>query len=177
MNLLWDLYWPAITAAVVIGVIAGRLAYRLPEGGDSTAYRRKRVLTLAVAGGSILLVSWVWHGPAGVGDRFVSTVERQTRQVLVDYEMEPVQAAVVRNPIKRSVVLSGPADDFQRSELVRILNYVPGVAEVHWTETRGAFALPLLAEVELAALISFGLGLLLAYLLELRRRYNAQWSW
>ena len=33
------------------------------------------------------------------------------------------------------------------------------------------------AEVELAALISFGLGLLLAYLLELRRRYNAQWSW
>jgi len=35
----------------------------------------------------------------------------------------------------------------------------------------------LLAEVELAALISFGLGLLLAYLIELRRRYNAQWSW
>ena len=32
-------------------------------------------------------------------------------------------------------------------------------------------------EVELAALLSFGLGLLLAYLLELRRRSNAQWSW
>ncbi|HEU4958105.1 MAG TPA: hypothetical protein VFT40_10835, partial [Sphingomicrobium sp.] len=68
-------------------------------------------------------------------------------------------------------------DDFQRSELVRILNDVPGVGEVHWTETSGSFILPLLAEVELAALISFGLGLLLAYLIELRRRYNAQWSW
>ena len=91
--------------------------------------------------------------------------------------MEPVNAVVVRAPLRRSLVLSGPADDFQRSELVRILNDVPGVGEVHWTETSGSFILPLLAEVELAELISFGLGLLLAYLIELRRRYNAQWSW
>jgi hypothetical protein len=37
--------------------------------------------------------------------------------------------------------------------------------------------LPLLVEAELAALISFGIGLVLAYLLELRRRSRAQWSW
>ena len=177
MNLLWDLYWPAITVAVVIGVIAGRLAYRLPKTGDSPAYRRKRLLTLLVAAAAILLIGWAWHGPIGTGKRFATTVERQTRQVLIDWEMAPVHAAVVRGPLKRSLVLSGPADDFQRSELVRILNGVPGVGEVHWIETRGSFILPLLAEVELAALISFGLGLLLAYLLELRRRYNAQWSW
>ena len=92
--------------------------------------------------------------------------------------MEPVQAVIVRGPLERSLELSGPADDFQRSELVRILNDVPGVEEVHWSDTRGGgFIPPLIAEVELAALISFGLGLLLAYLLELRRRYNAQWSW
>jgi hypothetical protein len=177
MNLFWDLYWPVITAAVVIGVLSGRIAYRLPKSGHSPAYRRKRLVTLVSAGAAILVAALIWHGPVGTGDRFATTVERQTRRVLVDFEMEPVRAVVVRGPLKRSLVLSGPADDFQRSELVRILNDVPGVGEVHWTETRGSFILPLLAEVELAALISFGLGLLLAYLLELRRRYNAQWSW
>jgi hypothetical protein len=35
----------------------------------------------------------------------------------------------------------------------------------------------LLLEVELAGLVSFGVGLVLAYLLELRRRSNAQWRW
>jgi hypothetical protein len=177
MNLFWDLYWPAITGAVVIGVLSGRFAFRLPKSGHSRAYRRKRLATLVLAGAAILLVAWIWHGPVGTGDRFAEKVERQTRQVLVDFEMEPVHAVVVRDPLRRSLVLTGPADDFQRSELVRILNDVAGVGEVHWSETRGSFILPLLAEVELATLIGFGLGLLLAYLLELRRRYNAQWSW
>jgi hypothetical protein len=177
MNLFWDLYWPAITAAVVIGILSGRIAYRLPEGGHSQPYRRRRLVTLVLAGAAILLAAWIWHGPVGTGDRLATTVERQARRVLVDFEMEPVHAAVVRGALRRSLVLSGPADDFQRSELVRILNDVPGVGEVHWTGTPGSFILPLIAEVELAALIGFGLGLLLAYLLELRRRYNAQWSW
>ena len=77
----------------------------------------------------------------------------------------------------RTLVLSGPADDFQRAELVRILNDVGGIGAVHWADRPAPFMLPLLLEVELAALLSFGLGLLLAFLLELRRRSNAQWSW
>jgi len=32
----------------------------------------------------------------------------------------------------RTMVLSGPADPFQRSELVRIMGEVPGVAAVRW---------------------------------------------
>jgi hypothetical protein len=36
---------------------------------------------------------------------------------------------------------------------------------------------PLIAEGGLIALLGFLVGLLLAYLVELRRRYNAQWSW
>jgi hypothetical protein len=178
MSLLWDLYWPVITASLVIGVIAGAIAFRI-SGKDinQASNRRKRSFALAGGGAAILLLSWAWHAPLGTGDRFARTVERQTRQVLIDFEMEPIHAAVVRGPLRRSLVLAGPADDFQRFELVRILNDVTGVAEVHWTETRGAFVLPMLAEVELAALISFGLGMLLAYLLELRRRFNAQWSW
>ncbi|GAA4749188.1 hypothetical protein GCM10023264_14290 [Sphingomonas daechungensis] len=177
MNFLWDLYWPVITAAVVIGVVAGRIGFRKDKAVGREAYKRKRSLTVLIATAAVLIIAWVWHGPVGTGERFASSTEQFTRKVLIDWEMAPVQAAVVRSPLKRSLVLSGPADAFQRSELVRILNDVPGVGEVHWADSGSGFALPLLLEVELAALISFGLGLLLAYLLELRRRYNAQWSW
>ena len=91
--------------------------------------------------------------------------------------MEPVRAVVERRPLSRTLVLSGPADNFQRGELVRILNEVPGVARVRWANSSPGSTLPMRLEVELAALLSFGLGLLLAYLIELRRRSNAQWSW
>jgi len=125
----------------------------------------------------VLALGAVWHGPLGTGERLASTIERQSRQVLNDWEMPQVQARVERAPLSRILVLSGPADDFQRSELVRIMNGVPGVAKVRWTDMKPPLALPLFAEAELAALACFGLGLLLSYLLELRRRYRAQWSW
>jgi hypothetical protein len=89
--------------------------------------------------------------------------------------MTQLQAHVQRSPLARTVILSGPADDFQRRELARIMEVVPGVANARWNNGRSG--LPLLAEVELAALAGFGFGLLLAYLLELRRRYRAQWRW
>jgi hypothetical protein len=70
--------------------------------------------------------------------------------------------------------LSGPADAFQRSELLRILNLLSGVRDVSWTNRGGV---PLIVESALAAILGFLFGLLLAYLIELRRRYNAQWNW
>jgi hypothetical protein len=167
MNLLWDLYWPLITAALIIGVIAGAVAFR----------RRKRSPALAAGLGAVLILGWAWYDPAGAGEKFASSVERQTRQVLIDFEMAQVSARIERDPLRRTLVLSGPADDFQRGELVRILDEVPGVLNVHWSNSPARSALPILLEVELAALVSFGLGLLLSYLLELRRRFNAQWRW
>lgn len=168
MSLLWDLYWPVIVAAAVAGVIAGAFGFR----------RKKRGRWAIVAGvGFILLAAWIWNGPLGTGSRFASTAERQTRQVLLDFEMAPVRAIVESDPLTRTLVLNGPADDFQRAELVRILNDVQGIGSVHWANQRAPFMLPLLLELELVALLSFGLGLLMAYLLELRRRSNAQWSW
>jgi hypothetical protein len=179
MNLLWDLYWPVLTVAVVLGVNFGAFAFR--KRGPSQfkkinwPVRRK----LALAGGIALVLAFgaIWHGPVGKGEQFVAETERFTRSVLVDWEMAPVTAVVASNPIRRALILSGPADDFQRSELVRILNGVPGIANVWWVDQAPIFTLPLLLEVELAALVSFGVGLVLAYLLELRRRSNAQWRW
>ena len=37
--------------------------------------------------------------------------------------------------------------------------------------------IPLIAEAALLALVGYGLGMLLMYLMELRRRANAQWRW
>jgi hypothetical protein len=74
------------------------------------------------------------------------------------------------------VLLSGPADDFQRSELVRIIGEVPGVSTATWSANDGA-GIPLIVEGAVVAILGFLLGLLLAYLVELRRRHNAQWNW
>jgi ABC-type xylose transport system permease subunit len=89
--------------------------------------------------------------------------------------MTRVQAHLHRGPLTRRVLLSGPADDFQRSELVRIIGSLPGVSSVRWSASDGG--VPLIVEGTAAALLGFLLGLLLAYLIELRRRYNAQWKW
>jgi hypothetical protein len=78
-------------------------------------------------------------------------------------------------PLTRRVSLSGPADDFQRSELVRLINQMPGVSDTSWSASGGG--IPLIVQGLAIALLGFLSGLLLAYLVELRRRYNAQWNW
>ena len=89
--------------------------------------------------------------------------------------MIQVEAHLRRGPLTRQLALSGTADDFQRSELVRIMSELPGVSRASWSsESRG---MPLMAEGALAALFGYLVGLLLAYLVGLHRRYNAQWEW
>ena len=43
-----------------------------------------------------------------------------------------IQAKMQRAPLARRLILSGPVDSFQRAELVRILDDIPGVLEVRW---------------------------------------------
>jgi hypothetical protein len=179
MNLFWDVYWPLLTAAVVTGVVAGAIAFknssaRNPKNSDS---RRHRTMTVAAGAMIVLAFGALWHSPLGAAERLAATVDRTSRQVLDDWEMGQVQAHLDRGPLKRTLILSGQADDFQRGELLRIMDDVPAVANVRWSDMRPAFAFPLLVEAELGGLVCFSLGLLLSYLLELRRRYRAQWSW
>lgn len=77
----------------------------------------------------------LWHGPLGAGQKLVNQVERDARRQLDHDEMFQVQARLQRNPLSRRLILSGPADDFQRSELVRRLDEVPGVLDVRWDAT------------------------------------------
>lgn len=164
MNPLWNYFWPAFAVGLLIGAIGGLIAFR----------RRRRALLIGGGLALSLAAAALWHGPLGAADRFQGQVERAARQTLDYYEMTAVTARLHHGPLTRRMRLAGPADDFQRSELVRIMDELPGVSGARWS---GAGGLPLIAEVGVVALAGFLIGLLLAYLVELRRRYNAQWKW
>lgn len=76
--------------------------------------------------------SALWHGPLGAGERLTRHAEAAARRQLDHAEMYMIQARLQRGPLARRLILSGPADDFQRSELVRRLDETPGVLEVRW---------------------------------------------
>lgn len=112
----------------------------------------------------------LWHGPGGAAGRFTATVERTMRTTLDHYEMSAIDARLQRGPLTRHLRFAGPADNFQRGEIVRIARQVPGVADAYWAGRSAPRALPLLAEVILMALACLGIGVVLAYVAALRRR-------
>jgi hypothetical protein len=184
MNALWSYFWPVFGAGVIIGVIAAAIGFRAPrvrsedEAAVATAleqWRRRRLRALVAGVGLTIAFSALWHGPFGAADRFTSQVERNARQTLDSYEMTKITAHLHHRPLTRRLILAGPADDFQSSELVRIMGGLPGVSAARWSARGGGP--PLIAEGAAVALMGFLFGLLLAYLVELRRRYNAQWNW
>lgn len=87
---------------------------------------------IIIGAGVVTGLTALWHGPGGAGERLAQRVEGQARRQLDRDEMFQVQAHLQRNPLSRRLVLSGPADDFQRQELVRRLDELPGVLEVRW---------------------------------------------
>jgi len=91
--------------------------------------RRQTLLIGAVAA---LGATGLYHGPLGAAHRLEAQIEGQARQVLDKNELTQVQAQLAGRPLRRTLILSGPADDFQRSELVRVLGGLPGVAGVEW---------------------------------------------
>jgi len=80
----------------------------------------------------VLGTTALWHGPLGAGDRLAARAEVIARRTLDYYEFPTVQVHMQRGPLARRLILSGPADEFQRQELVRILDDIPGVLEVRW---------------------------------------------
>lgn len=165
MSPLWSYFWPVFAAGLLIGAVGGLIAFR----------RSRHSLAIAGALSLSIAAALLWHGPLGAADRFAGQIERSARQTLDDYEMTRVSARLHRGPLTRRLELSGPADDFQRSELVRIMGGLPGVGRASWSGRGGGT--PLIVEGGAVALAGFLIGLLLAYLVELRRRYNAQWKW
>ncbi len=123
------------------------------------------LLTIAV----VMLVA----GPLG-GNRQVATRIEQYARVQLNYdEMVAVRPQLQEAPLRRSLFLSGPADDFQRTAIVRRMETLPGVAEARWNRRSPVFPLPMMIEAIFMALAAFAAGAILSYLLELRRRARA----
>jgi hypothetical protein len=165
VNAFWAYFWPPFAAGLVVAVVAGAVAFRRP---------RKRIAGLAIGIALSIGLAALWHGPLGAADRFTDEVEHTIRQALIYNEIPEVSAHLHRDPLTRRVLLSGPADDFQRGQLIILMNEIAGVESASWS---GGTGIPLVVEAAAAAILGFLLGLLVAYLRELRRRYNAQWNW
>jgi hypothetical protein len=88
------------------------------------------ILVLGIV--AVIGLTWLWHGPFGAGDRLAGQVEEQARVQLDRDEMTQIQANLQRDPLSRRLILSGPADDFQRREIVRRMEQIAGVGEAEW---------------------------------------------
>lgn len=91
---------------------------------------RRTILLIGIA--TVVGFTALWHGPLGAGDRLARQAETSARRTLDYFELPMIQAHMQRGPLARRLILSGPADNFQRTELVRILDNSPGVLEVRW---------------------------------------------
>jgi hypothetical protein len=165
VSFLWPYFWPLLVAGLAIGAAAGTIALR----------RGRRITVVMIGLVATLACAALWHGPIGAAGRFAQQVDRTSRATLDYYEMTQVTGRLQRQPLSRDLMLAGPADDFQRGEIQRVLGDVPGVRAARWSPPR--VSIPLFVEGALAAIAGFLAGLLLAYVVEARRRYNAQWNW
>lgn len=168
MNLLIDLYWPVCALGLLAGTIGATIMFRRKQIGLARLHPLAPAYLVAAAG------ALLWIGPLGAADRFVSKVDRSARLTLDFYEVPMIDGRLERAPLRRNLLLAGPADDFQTSELARLFSQLPGVKRAEWKPTP---SLPVWIEALAAAAAGFLLGMGLAYLFELHRRYNAQWKW
>jgi hypothetical protein len=166
VNPLWDYFWPCFAAGLLVGGPTGLVAFRR---------RSRRNAALIVGMAATLALAALWHGPVGGARHFEGKVQYAIQKNLIYYEMTRVSAHLHHGPLTREVVLSGPADDFQRGELVALMDELPGVSSATWSSSEAG--MPLILEGLAVSVVGFLFGLLLAYLFELRRRHNAQWTW
>ena len=164
MNTLWSYFWPIFALSLLVGAVAGVIAWRSPA-------RRWTLLGLGAL--AMLGAALLWHGPFGGAGRLTGSVERIARDTLAYYEMPQVQGRLQRGPLSRKLVMSGPADAFQRREIARMMSEIPGVSSVSWSRAGG---LPLILEGAVVGLIGYLLGCIAAYGATLHRRF-AQEKW
>lgn len=121
---------------------------------------------------AVLLMGWLWHGPAGRGEAFVGTLEAQARTAVEAGGLPGIDVRLEREPLSRTAVLSGEANDFQREGMGSLpgltdrVAEVEGIGAVNWADREPAGStLPLLAETLLLLLLAYAVGLGLGALL------------
>jgi uncharacterized transporter YbjL len=88
MNVLWTYFWPCFAIGLLVGGLAGTIAYRRPA-------RRNAALAIGAAV-SLGLVA-LWHGPLGAADRLADQLEKSARQMHLDRDAPPELTASNNN--------------------------------------------------------------------------------
>lgn len=125
-----------------------------------------------------LAVGWIWHGPLGYGERLVDRLQGEAEQGVAKSELAGIEVRFSRNPLARTAILSGPANDLQREGLGSqmgvndLVREVDGIAGVRWTDEPGAGRriVPLLLETLALAALAYLVGLGLGWFIWGRRR-------
>ncbi|HEY0026905.1 MAG TPA: hypothetical protein VGC35_03450 [Allosphingosinicella sp.] len=126
-----------------------------------------------------VLLAWIWHGPAGQGEKLVNRIDKDAKVLVAAAELPGTAVRTERNPLTRGLVLSGPANELQREGLGSqngVKDYaraVDGVGNVRWDDEPARFELPLLAETAIVAALGFLIGFGLATPLFNRRRKSS----
>ena len=128
---------------------------------------------LAIGAALTIAMTTTVASPMGGNRAIATTIETYARQQLDHDEMPQVSAKVTDGPLRRRLYLAGPADDFQRAEIVRRMEELPGVDEARWNHRQPLFPLPMMVEAILMTLAAYAAGAILSYLVALRRRARA----
>ena len=136
---------------------------------------RTRTVLLGIA--ATIAFAGLWHGPLGAGERFADRADKVAKMTMAYNLVPQIKRRMQRDPLARRILLTGDADEFQRIESLRIMDDIPGIIDVRWVKKDGSYAaggfvMPLALEAQLLALLGFVVGMIVMYILELRRRNN-----
>jgi hypothetical protein len=116
------------------------------------------LIGLAVA----LAAGWIAYGPLGQGEAYAGQVEARARAVVRAAAIPGVAMRLARDPLSRTALLSGPANDFQRRGIGELpglderVGAVAGISSVRWDGQGGG--VPLLAEILVLAALFYLIG-------------------
>ncbi|HZF44430.1 MAG TPA: hypothetical protein VEZ48_13585 [Sphingomonadaceae bacterium] len=90
-----------------------------------------------------VLSAWLFHGPAGYGQRLIGKLDAHVQQVVAKQELKTVTARFPR-PLSRDLRFSGEANSFQRQRFVEIIQdeEIRGLRSVGWDRTPAPSAAP-----------------------------------
>jgi hypothetical protein len=117
-------------------------------------------------------MGWVHHGPLGNGEALVRGIETQVQAAVAKTEV-PVELHLSRDPLSRTAIISGKADEFQREGqgnlkgINDIVRETEGVAGLRWADApadQGPRAMPLLLETLIPMFLAYLLGTAIAWL-------------
>jgi hypothetical protein len=134
------------------------------------------LVKIALGLAAALLLGWIVHGPLGRGEAFVDRLEAEARAAAARAELPGIEVSLARDPLARTAIVSGVANDVQREGMGSgfgvkdHVRSVPGIAAVRWDDESPRGGLPLLVETLAWVASAYLVGVALGGLLARRRR-------